>query len=273
MSLSDHVVAFARSGDAQQLRSALKGDHSQACVRKALKAAAQNGHKECLKILMETSDQGGINRGLCEAAKYGQEECIKILLKKAKPLYDNSRALNNAAGAGHLSCLSYMIEQCYSKHPKSIAGALVYASQHNQEACVDMLLCHAKTDLGSAASVAADNGYISILKKLLVHCASSDHLSRGLVGAVLWGHRECAKLLIGACDAHYFRSRALAVAFDNTDWELFDLLAPLSDIGQAQIWIPQEKLDAWETAVARRQQMVLNDCVGAEYRSGRGRKI
>jgi len=269
---SKNIVAFAGDGDLKQLRRLLKHHHDQVVVRKSLKAAARNGHNECLQLLMEVSDQGGIDRALCEAAKYGKQDAVHILLKKAQPLYDNSRALNNAAGGGHISCVNCLVDH-YSNHPKSIAGALVYASQHNQEAVVDLLLKHVQSDLGVAASVAASNGHISILRKLLVHCAPTENLSRGLVGAVVSHHRDCAKLLIGACDANYFRSRALAVAFDNNDWELFDLLAPHSDLGQAQTWIRKEQQELWEKACARRQHVVLSACVGSSHKSGLGRKI
>ncbi len=71
---------------------------------------------------------------------------------------------------------------------------------------------------------------------------------------------ECVKILLKTAKPLYDNSRALVVAFDNRDWELFDLLVPYSDIGQAQIWILQEKQDAWETALAHRQKLVLGVC-------------
>lgn len=270
---SEKIFAGASLGDVDQLRSDLKDHCDQRIVRKALKAAARNGHMECLQLLMTVSDQGGIDRGLCEAAKYGEEEAVKTLLKKAKPLYDNSRALTNAAAGGHISCLTHLIDQCYSQYPKSIARALVGAAENNHEACVDILLKHTPSDVGLAASVAASRGYTSILQKLLAHCSPSEHLSRGLVGAMSHHHDDCAKLLIGACDARYLSSRALVVAFEHNNWKLFDVLVPHSDIGQAQTWIGKGNLDDWNEALARRQHTVLQDCVETGHKSAQGRKI
>ena len=268
----EKIFASASLGDVEQLRSALKGHCEQRVVRKALKAAARNGHNECVQLLMDVSDQGGVDRALCEAAKFGEEEAVKILLKTAKPLYDNSRALKNAAAGGHTSCLTHLIDQCYSQHPKSIAGALVGAAENNHEACVDILLQYTPSDVGLAASVAASSGCTSILQKLLAHCSPSEHLSRGLVGAVSHHHDECAKLLIGVCDARYLSSRALVVAFEHNNWELFDLLVPHSDIGQAQTWIGKDNQN-WDKALARRQQTVLQNCVETGHKNARGRKI
>lgn len=270
---SEKIFACASLGDVEQLRTALKGNCDQKIVRKALKAAARNGHIECLQLLMTVSDQGGIDRGLCEAAKYGEEEAVKILLKKAKPLYDNSRALMNAAMGGHISCLHYFVDNFYSKHPESIAEALGAAAHKNQELCVDLLLPYVQTDLGKAARLAAQCGHISILEKLLVHCAPSEHLSCGLRNAFYCHHRECARRLIGLGNSRELNGQTLSIAFERSDWEFFDLLIPYSDIEHAYTRIGHDKYDDWERALARRQHTVLQECVETGQKNARGRKI
>lgn len=119
----------------------------------------------------------------------------------------------------------------------------------------------------------ASAGDAQQLRKALKGDQEQIGVRKALKGAAKQGQMECVKILLKTAKPLYDNSRALVVAFDNRDWELFDLLVPYSDIGQAQTWIRHKKQDVWETVLAHRQKLVLDVCVGTDHKGAVGRKI
>lgn len=267
---TENILIFSRTGNHTQLRGALVGFGILEVLRKALKHAAKGGHAECVKLLIPHCDQGGLDRGLCEAAKYGHFDCVKILSAHANPFYDNSRALRKAAEFGCVEIVQHLIP---ISDQSSLSAAAVGAALMGQEACVDLFLPHMKGMVYPPfVFAAAQSGNSAILRKIL-HGAPGEYPVDGLILALSQENLECAHILIGMCDPREMKSRALAVAFKEEHWDVFDLLYPLSDPQQAHYWIEHTNQEAWRDAVARGQRLVLNAVVGQTHPCAVARKM
>lgn len=263
------ILEFSKNGDHAQLKQVLNGPVIDHVINKALKHAARFGHVQCVGVLIEFSDQGGLNRGLCEAAKYGQLECVQILSTKANPFYDNSRALRKAAEYGCAKCVMHLAPV---SDPRNILNAIVGAATWGNIDCVRVLLPYTEENLNTALLFTARNGHTEALEILLPHCVLNDDLSYeyALYQAASHQHVACVKILIeyGARN-----SRALAAAFHSDEWEMFALLYPVSDPNVAQEFVHEEDLLEWNQRIAIEQHKILSvEVCGTGVQTG-GRKM
>lgn len=77
----------------------------------ALSAAAQNGHTECVRLLIPVSEPKVNNsQALVCAALHGHTECVRLLIPVSEPKANNSEALDCAAQFGHNDCIDLLFE-------------------------------------------------------------------------------------------------------------------------------------------------------------------
>lgn len=80
------------------------------CAR-AIRWAANNGHLNCLKILINVHNPlSDISPALYLAAGQGHLDCVSHLLPLVDPLYKNSAAMVEAAGNGYTECLLLLVD-------------------------------------------------------------------------------------------------------------------------------------------------------------------
>ncbi|KAG7333209.1 hypothetical protein KOW79_003344 [Hemibagrus wyckioides] len=127
--------------------------HLQQDLTSALFSAAQNGHTECLKLLLslmasaDASDENGFT------------------------------SLHIAAANGHHGCVRALLELGTEVERECVGGqtALILASEHGSTECVRALLdaganrSHITADSCSALHAAVSSGHVDVLKLLLYH--------------------------------------------------------------------------------------------------------
>ena len=87
-----------------------EGADPKADSSRALRWAAENGHTECVKLLIPVSDpKAGNSYALRKAAENGHTECVRLLIPVSDPKADNSYALRWAARNGHTECVKLLI--------------------------------------------------------------------------------------------------------------------------------------------------------------------
>jgi ankyrin repeat protein len=138
--LNDQLKQAARLGDVSGLIQALDGGaQAFAGESAALGSAAQEGHAECVKLLMEVSDPKANESGALRwAALWGHAECVKLLIPVSDPLENDSLALRWAAAYGHGECVALLIE--VSDPLVMNSDALRWAAKGGHADCVRLLL-------------------------------------------------------------------------------------------------------------------------------------
>jgi len=110
--------------------------------------AAQGGHLECVKLLVDRSKYLN-NDALCFAAKNGHAQCVEYLIPMSVPYDMQNRALREACYHGHVECVQLLIPVSdFSEHndPAGALGAAVVGGHHDcMEAVYDF--CDAEKEL------------------------------------------------------------------------------------------------------------------------------
>lgn len=76
---------------------------------RSLIVAAENGHVECVRLLVSFSDPQNYFLALYKAASNGHAQCVEELINHCNPSENNSSALQIAAGLGHTECVKLLI--------------------------------------------------------------------------------------------------------------------------------------------------------------------
>lgn len=106
---------------------------------RALQEVSENGHVECVKLLIPISNpQASESYALQLAAKNGHAECLKLLIPLSDARADNSLALRWAADGGHAECLRLLIPVSDPKAKDSLALRLAAGEGHVE--CVKLLI-------------------------------------------------------------------------------------------------------------------------------------
>ncbi|EFO60930.1 NEK, Kinase [Giardia lamblia P15] len=112
--------------------------------RTALMLAAQNGHTDCARLLLEK--EGGVKgsdgrTALMSAAEHDYLECVKLLLEKEGGIQSNDglTALMYAALNGHPDCIELLLEKEGGMKDSGDQTALMKAVRNNQVECVKLL--------------------------------------------------------------------------------------------------------------------------------------
>ena len=108
----------------------------------ALVLAATSGHAECVRLLIPVSDpEANASNALRWAAINGHAECVKLLIPASGPLLDNKKALAAALKCGNADTLSHML----ASEPLLFDGQDLFAHQEaaiaNGHAELALLLC------------------------------------------------------------------------------------------------------------------------------------
>lgn len=126
------LIQAIRNNDLDALTTALVLDQSN--TNRALRWAAFLGHKECVRVLLPTA-QNGISCAVNLAARTGRLDCLKILLSAstAQPNF----ALVQAARYGHTWCVKYLLTKADAEY--SEGWAIRLAAKYGFDRCVEAL--------------------------------------------------------------------------------------------------------------------------------------
>jgi hypothetical protein len=139
-SLNDRLRQAAAGGDLPALIQALEdGADAKEDDSWALLEAAQNGHGECVKLLIPVSDPLARQSYALRWAAYGGcADCVKLLIPVSDPMEHESLALFEAARCGHVDCVRMLIAVSDPLARNSVA--LRWAAVKGQADCVALLL-------------------------------------------------------------------------------------------------------------------------------------
>lgn len=126
------LIQAVRNNDLDAVTTALVLDQSN--TNRALRWAAFLGHKECVRVLLPTA-QNGISCAVNLAARTGRLDCLKILLSAstAQPNF----ALVQAARYGHTWCVKYLLTKADAEY--SEGWAIRLAAKYGFDRCVEAL--------------------------------------------------------------------------------------------------------------------------------------
>ena len=164
-----------------------------------LRAAAFNGHGECVRLLLPVSDpQARESNALRVAAKNGHEECVRLLLPASNPKANESEALRWAATNGHVECVRLLL--LVSEPKANGSKALGFAAQRGHVECMRLLLpaSNPRAMWSYALRAASENGHAECVKMLIPVSDAKAQESEALRWAAYNGHEECVRLLLPA---------------------------------------------------------------------------
>ena len=129
--LDRQLLKCARTGDAEGVESLL-AQGADPCQNNSepLVSAANNGHAECVKLLIPVSDPKAKSSLALRWASYnGHPECVKLLIPVSDPMAESSYALRWAAENGHADCVKLLIPVSDPKHNhRALQMAIDYAN-------------------------------------------------------------------------------------------------------------------------------------------------
>lgn len=224
----------ARGGHAECASAIIPLCGSEVDLGPILRIAAGKGHAECLRVFISASTAGA-TLALLYAAENGHEECVSLLLPFCDPRDHQSKALRAAAHGGHARCVELLIPV---SDPKANGSqALCSAASNGFEECVSLLI--PASDISAkkfqAPRWAAIQGNANCLR--LLAFPSSDQapaipesaIFDLLCEAAYYGHEECASLLIPHCRPADQSSRPLRSAAAEGHLKCVELLLPHCD--------------------------------------------
>ena len=219
--LSQTLDARAELGDLAGVASLLSlGSCSLAQASKALCEAAENGHAECVKILIPFSDpKARDSEALVSAARKGHAECILLLIPVSDPRDEDSQALCGAAENGHAECVKILIPLSDPKDKNS--RALRWAACNGHAECVKLLI--PVSDLTSSLSMAARFDQAECVS-LLIPESDVHERAKALQEAIEHLNHDCAKLLIRADGALLDNKKALASVLSGSNADMLQLM-------------------------------------------------
>ena len=141
-SLSEKIIEAVIIGDTKQLSTLIsksKNITSRIEYTKALWHASENGHVECVKLLIPiSSPKDNSDYALYLSSKNGHAECVKILIPVSRPMANNSIALQSAANNGHTECVKLLTSSSDKKVCQ--VSSLYLSAYNNHQECVKLLL-------------------------------------------------------------------------------------------------------------------------------------
>lgn len=183
-----NLISHAKAGDARAVASLLAlGVNPRGRESAALFEAAENGHADCVEILIPVSDPMAVNsRALRHAARAGHAAVVQLLMAVSDAKADHSRALAWAAQEGRVECLRLLIPA--SDPAAEDFRALRFAASGGHAECVELLIPFSHE--------------------------GAEAIGESLVSAAYYGHAECAKALMRSPASLSATPRALYMAMD-----------------------------------------------------------
>lgn len=219
--LNDSLLLAAYGGAVEDVAKLLAlGANPQADGSLALFRAAQNGHANCVRILIPVSRARDCESGALQwAAARGHADCVELLIPASDPCASDSHALRRAAMHGHAECVKLLIPV---SDPKArFSEALRFGIRNGHVDCVSLLLApsHRLADHLGLFHEAVEGGCAKIVGLMIAHepelASMSDfmELSRQ---AFADGRRELSHLLFSIAE-----SRSIASALSASDSPCF----------------------------------------------------
>ncbi|MBR5895721.1 MAG: ankyrin repeat domain-containing protein [Akkermansia sp.] len=189
-SVSQQVLTAAEEGDAVTLRQLLAAGArcnvvGGYCSRGPLTLAAQKGHLECVKLLIEygadiQEEDIEMDTPITLAASNGHTECVRYLLEKGADVDSysvNGTPLIQAARCGSAECMQLLLNNGANVHKSVSYGttSLKEAIYNLSVECVKLLVEH-----GAKVTDADDFGFDEMML------------------AVQRGNEECVRLVLAA---------------------------------------------------------------------------
>lgn len=140
------LLACAKRGDSAGIaRLISQGADPAAKNSRALQYAAEDGHQDCVRLLIPISDpKARFSHALRWASRNGHLECVKLLIPVSDPKAENSYALRWAATNGYVECVKTLMPVSNLAAKKS--QALRACAFNGHEECVKFLLEHVAHD-------------------------------------------------------------------------------------------------------------------------------
>ena len=199
--------------------------------------ASLKGQSEKVQHLLESdpSNRVSINHMLAfkEAAEAGHLDIVNIFLNHNKEYAQCHLALEYALLRHHLHIFDHLVDiSCTVAHNR----ALPVAASEGFVSVVDKLLTYVdhSHSLASAMAHAASNNHLQIVKRLLP-LVPFEERAEALSQAVIHKNREVIVYLIPLCDPKSKHSQALQFAVEDQSFDIADMLYPFSN--------PQEALE------------------------------
>lgn len=209
---AQRIRACAESGDAAGMALLLaQCPGAPLSDSEDLGAAAENGHLECVKLLISVCDpKAGNSDALRFAAENGHTECVRALIPVSDPTAANSDALGFAAENGHTECVKLLIPV---SDPKALNSyALRKAAENGHSECVRLLIpvSDSRAHQSHALLAAAKYGHLECVRQLIPVSDIDDQYPGPFMLAALRGNSECALLLMPKTEFLILRSETLA---------------------------------------------------------------
>lgn len=152
---TQHLLEAATTGKVDEVRRLLPISDPLFKCSGALRMAAQEGHWECVQLLIPVSDPRALEEETLEAgtvletalelaAMHGHLACVRLLIPVSNPRTHQSGALVGAAINGHVACVKELIPVSDPKSSNSLA--LQCAAFHGHHNCVDVLFAFSDPD-------------------------------------------------------------------------------------------------------------------------------
>ena len=209
--LDQQLISRASAGDLPWAAKLLElGANPLAQSSQALREAAENGHAECVRLLIPVSDpKARGSYALQLAARNGHVGCVELLIPASSPQADDSRALVWAAKKGHAQCVELLIPVSDPQAERSIAFR--GAAQYGHAECVKLLLPYSdpKAMHGQALLLAVENGHIDcviVLSELAPDSIQTPAISPLARSAEANGHLDLAAFLRSIHERREIRS-------------------------------------------------------------------
>jgi ankyrin repeat protein len=192
----------------------------------ALHSAASYGHASICSVLLQHPDisAGGVRRALGAAAENGHLEVMQLLMSSrpdTSSLESATSPMCRAAYGGHISAMQLLVQHGAGIHNNS--GEPWSGEAHN-----------CRWD-GHPLEHAAGEGRYEAVKWLLQHSLTGDVLGEALKGAAGGGHLEVMRLLLEAgANVNEYGVPAFAFALENRQVHCIQmLLEAATDTGHA----------------------------------------
>jgi len=192
-----------------------------------LVVAARTGNSDALTQLLSTERFALSTYALEVAAENGHANCVDILIPFSEPDQNDSRPLERAAEKGHTQCVERLIPVSDMTHCK----ALERAAMHGHTQCVRLLKDVSNLyENRHALYWGAITNNLEIVTLLLTVMDAKWGESLALTSAAAKGHTRIVEALLPHSDANAKNAEAMLCALQTDNSACVDLLYPYTDI-------------------------------------------
>lgn len=131
-------------------------------------AATEGDFDEVVRLVQLCDARWGYNAALRDAAENGHAQCVEVLIPHSTPKENDSWALREACENGHFECVKLLLPH---SDPNDFCVALENAAREGCAKSVDLILPQVSNvvALTSALEIAAINGHYDCVEVLYPH--------------------------------------------------------------------------------------------------------